>query len=325
MKNNQSNQTNKTSKANQPNKANQPSKTNQPSKASKTNKASKTGLGGKGLSILFSGRQTSEEINDIEKNVLELEVDKITPHPLQMRTYFDEEKINELSISIQNFGILEPILVSKKENKFELIAGERRWRAAKKAGLKTIPAIINQQSPDKIIEMMLIENIQREDLNLIEEARSFKLILEKKNVTQNELAASIGKNRTHITNLLRILRLPHFVLQDMEAGKISLGQAKVLVGLEKEQISSLHQLIVNNHLTVREIERRVHALKNPPLQKKKTPAKKTPDLDLREMEKLFREKLTNKVLIKAIKNKVGKIEIEYYHYDELMDLLKRIK
>ncbi len=294
------------------------------------NPKKKTGLGGKGLSILFQeGKKFDEKFSE-EKKILkeklqDIATDKIIPNALQPRTFFDEEKIMELSESIKNYGVIEPVIVSpaNAQGEYELVAGERRWRACQKVGIKSIPAIINNQNSDNLIEMMLIENIQREDLNLIEQARSFKLILEKKNITQEELASSLGKNRTYITNLLRILKLPTFVLKDLEVQKVSLGQAKVLVGLKETEIAFLHEEIIKKNLTVREIEKKTKLLKSNKLFSKKEVEKKDPDL--LEIEKLFREKLKTKVSIKKIKNKTGKIEVEYYDYDDLFTILHKIQ
>ncbi len=308
-------------------------------------KTRKSGLGGKGLSILFNKTDDGELLKDASpkgnsnenlnsknskskqtSSYLEIPLDKIAANPIQPRTFFDEEKIRELAESIKNYGIIEPIIVSKNGAMFKIIAGERRWKAANLAGLKSIPAIINDKQNENILEMMLIENIQREDLSIIEEARCFEIILRTKNLTHQELADKLGKSRAHISNTTRVLKLPSFVLKSIEEKKISLGQAKILVGLEKEEIEFFHQLILNNDTSVRELEKKVQNFKKQIPQKKSKKNQKV-DPNLRSLEDKFREKLQTKVIIDPLKQgaKTSTIKIEYYSYEDLDNILNKIK
>ncbi len=217
---------------------------------------------GKGLEQLF----TNEHINfdnfekDIVRNaskndIKEINLDEIRSNPYQPRKTFNEESLNELAASIKEHGVVEPIIIKKSINGYELIAGERRTKAARIAGLKTIPAIIREFNDEQMMEIALIENIQREDLNPIDEAKGYQAIIMKLNLTQEEVSRKFGKSRSYITNLLGLLRLPETVKKYVENGSISMGHARVLSKIEdKEKISELAERIIKEKLSVREIE-----------------------------------------------------------------------
>ncbi len=217
---------------------------------------------GKGLEQLF----TNEHINfdnfekDIVRNaskndIKEINLDEIRSNPYQPRKTFNEESLNELAASIKEHGVVEPIIIKKSINGYELIAGERRTKAARIAGLKTIPAIIREFNDEQMMEIALIENIQREDLNPIDEAKGYQAIIMKLGLTQEEVSKKFGKSRSYITNLLGLLRLPETVKKYVENGSISMGHARVLSKIEdKEKISELAERIIKEKLSVREIE-----------------------------------------------------------------------
>lgn len=217
---------------------------------------------GKGLEQLF----TNEHINfdNFEKEIVrsasrndikEINLDEIRSNPYQPRKSFNEESLNELAASIKEHGVVEPIIIKKSINGYELIAGERRTKAARIAGLKTIPAIIREFNDEQMMEIALIENIQREDLNPIDEAKGYQAIIMKLGLTQDEVSKKFGKSRSYITNLLGLLRLPENVKKYVETGSISMGHARVLSKIEdKEAIAKLAQRIINEKLSVREIE-----------------------------------------------------------------------
>lgn len=274
----------------------------------------KKGLG-KGLGSLIPQIDVTEEVMDGDK-VVELKLVEVEPNKNQPRTKFDEEKLEELAASIEEHGVITPIIVKKKDNGFyRIIAGERRWRASKIAGIKTIPAVIRDFDDKKSAQIALIENLQREDLNPIEESKGYARLMSDFDLTQEETAKKVGKSRSYIANALRILNLHKEVLKMLENGIISVGHAKVLLSLEdaKKQVFYA-KLIEEKGLTVREIEK---ILKNDA-----KPPKKEKEIDLNvklayeEFEKKFESRLGTKVKISGGKKK-GKIEIEYYSEEDL--------
>ncbi len=293
---------------------------------------------GKGLSALFGdelnaddfGEKKEKVLKEIESQILSIPIALVKASPTQVRSFFDEEKLEELATSIKQFGIMEPLIVSKEAGKdeYQIIAGERRWRAAQKADLKEVPAIVrNEKSNSHLLEMMLVENIQREDLTPIEEASSYEIILERKKITQEQLSQVIGKSRAHIANLLRILKLPKVIQEDINLKKITLGHAKVLLSLEKGiNLKEIVDEIISNKLSVRDLEKKIESLrqkKEMSFSKKKPQDFKNPHLQ--EIENLLREKLQTKVIIKknSIKN-FGVIEIEFYNDEGLESIVERI-
>jgi ParB family chromosome partitioning protein len=205
---------------------------------------------GRGLSALFT--QTTQ----LEIDLIELEIDQLEPAEAQPRKYFNEEKLNELAVSIKSNGIIQPIVARRFGDRFQIIAGERRWRAAKIAGLQKIPCIIKDIPEANILEVSLIENIQRQELNPIEEAMAYKNLLERLDVTQEEIAQRVGKDRSSITNALRLLRLPMEIQRLVEEDKLSMGHARALLSIESEDVQKSLALEINDkNLSVRETER----------------------------------------------------------------------
>ncbi len=212
---------------------------------------------GRGLDDLFGMDK------ELKNNVTEINIDDITNYENQPRKNFKEDTLNELAQSIKEKGIIQPIIVSPKDDKYEIIVGERRWRAAKIAGLKKIPCIIKDISIPERLEIALIENIQREDLNPIEEAKAYEEIMNNFNITHDELAKKIGKSRTAVSNTIRLLKLPEDVRKEIIKGSISEGHARVLVGLEYDEMKMIISKIKSGQLNVREVEKMVSKLKNP--------------------------------------------------------------
>jgi len=220
---------------------------------------------GKGLEQLFTNEHINfDNFDNFEKEIVataskndikEINLSEIRSNPYQPRKTFNEESLNELAASIKEHGVVEPIIIKKSINGYELIAGERRTKAARIAGLKTIPAIIRDFNDEQMMEIALIENIQREDLNPIDEAKGYQAIIMKLGLTQEEVSKKFGKSRSYITNLLGLLRLPETVKKYVESGSISMGHARVLSKIEdKDKIAELAERIINEKLSVREIE-----------------------------------------------------------------------
>ncbi len=274
---------------------------------------------GKGLGALIPDLSA---LDDNEKKALgihELELDKIMPNEYQPRKVFDDEKLKELAASIKEQGVIQPIIVHRTGSGYELIAGERRWRASRLAGLKTIPALVKDATKRELLEMALIENIQREDLNPLEAAEAYKRLQDEFRLTQEDLAKRVGKERSTVTNFLRILGLPKEVKHELAAGGLSMGHAKALLSLERvrDQIQAA-LMIVKKGLSVREAEALASRLKNPPKEKKARLSH-----DLRTVEEKLRKALGTKVSI-ASKSKGGKIVIEYYSAEELDRILEKL-
>ena len=269
----------------------------------------------KGLDALL-GQNT----NNNQKSVKELPVEDINPGRFQPRTNFDEEKLLELTNSIKNHGVLSPILVREVGlNKYEVIAGERRLRASKNAGLKTIPTLIDQKQDKDALESALIENLQREDLNAVEEARGYDRLKREFGLTQDEVAASTGKARSTIANSLRLLSLPAKVLDMLSSGKIEKGHAKLLASMDPPEAEKVANNIIKNKLTVKDLAG---------LSSKKTNKKiqtKTKDRDLLIVEEEMSENFGHKVEIEAKNKKSGKVVINYNTKDELESIISKLK
>lgn len=277
----------------------------------------KKGLG-KGLGSLIS---VTEEVNN--EGIVEIKLTEIEPNKEQPREVFDEEKLIDLAESIKEHGVISPIIVKKEKNGYyKIIAGERRWRASKMAKISTIPAIIKDFEDEKAYEIALIENLQRQDLNPIEEAKGYKRLMEEFKLTQEAVSQKVSKARSQIANSLRLLNLPDKAFSLLESGKISVGHAKVLLSVEnKERIEELAQLVAEKNITVRELEKLV-------LSAKKEKKEKKEDLDTKlafiDFEKRASDTLGTKVKIHSGKKK-GKIEIEYYGYEDLERIFKIIE
>lgn len=281
----------------------------------------KRGLG-RGLSALIPEEsQISLFEEDSNKSpVVELDISSIETNKEQPRKTFEKESLDELKNSILQYGVLQPIVVRKKGNRYEIIAGERRWRAAKEAKLEKIPCIIKEVDDKESLKLALIENIQREDLNPIEEARSYKTLIDEYGLTQEELAQALGKSRSYIANTLRLLNLDEEIVDYIYEGKITSGHAKALLGVkDKEERLNLAKAIVENQLNVRETERMASKSK-----KKKSNTKK-PDKNpfIAQIEESLMRALGTKVTLIAKRNG-GKIEIEYYSDEDLQRIVEVI-
>ena len=269
----------------------------------------------KGLDALL-GQNT----NNNQKSVKELPVEDINPGRFQPRTNFDEEKLLELTNSIKNHGVLSPILVREVGlNKYEVIAGERRLRASKNAGLKTIPTLIDQKQDKDALESALIENLQREDLNAVEEARGYDRLKREFGLTQDEVAASTGKARSTIANSLRLLSLPAKVLDMLSSGQIEKGHAKLLASMNPLEAEKAANNIIKNKLTVKDLT----GLSSKKTNKK--PQIKTKDRDLLIVEEEMSENFGHKVEIEAKSKKSGKVVINYNTKDELESIISKLK
>jgi ParB family chromosome partitioning protein len=245
---------------------------------------------------------------------VELLIDDIVPNRFQPRKYFDDDKLEELVESIRENGILQPVVVQKAEVGYELVVGERRWRASRKAGLNKIPAVIREVTPAQALELAIIENIHRQDLNPIEEAEAYARLADEFALTQEMIAKKVGKSRTAVANTLRLLKLPRNIKEDLVSGKLSMGHARALLGLENPgQMQALCKEIFKHDLTVRQTEKRVNGLKQP-LPTKLVPPKK--NIFIRDLEKELERKLGTKVEINP-KKTGGKLVVTYYSDDDL--------
>lgn len=247
-----------------------------------------------------------------------VKITKIEPNREQPRKNFNEEALQELADSIKQFGLLQPILVQDRNTYYEIIAGERRWRAAKLAGLKEVPVIIRNYTEQEIVEISLIENIQREDLNPIEEAQAFKRLLTEFNLKQEEVAERVSKSRTAVTNSMRLLKLCDEVQQMIIDDTISTGHARALITIEDpEQQYTIAKKIADEKLSVRDVEKLVKNLNKPEKVKKEVSEDKGLDIIYQDVEEKLKRALGTKVSISSKENGAGKIEIEFYTHDDL--------
>ena len=269
---------------------------------------------GKGISAFFP-----EESIDSDNRVEHIAVSKLIVNPFQPRKIFNEEALKELAESIKEHGIIQPIVVRKKEKKYEIIAGERRFRAAKLAGLKEVPAIVKEMTEQQMMEVAILENLQREDLTPIEEAEAYSSLIDNLNFTQDALAKRLGKSRPHIANHIRLLQLPEEVRQLMNEGVLSMGHGRALLGLKnKGRIAEVAQKVIAQSLNVRQLESLVHQVNEGVSHETKEKVKK--DVFVQATESQLREYFGTSVQVKKQKNK-GKIEIEFYSEDDLERIL----
>jgi ParB family transcriptional regulator, chromosome partitioning protein len=273
---------------------------------------------GKGINALIPdfemGVPESSEEGTVQSR--ELLIDEISPNRFQPRNYFDDDKLEELVASIRENGILQPVVVQKSGSGYELIVGERRWRASKKAGLKKIPAMIREVSDAQTLELAIIENIHRQDLNPIEEAEAYARLADEFALTQEMIANKVGKSRTAVANILRLLKLPRNIKEHLISGKLSMGHARALLGLDNAgQAQALCKVIFKEDLTVRQTENRVNRLKQPAPEKSASPATKK-NIFIRDLEKELERKLGTKVEISP-KKTGGKLVVTYYSDDDL--------
>jgi ParB family chromosome partitioning protein len=267
------------------------------------------------LSALLSDTAptTSEEL-------LEIDIDLIEPSPAQPRTHFDEERLEELAQSIRSNGIVQPLLVRRRGARYQLVAGERRWRAAQRAGLQRVPAVVRAIPDDKLLELALIENIQRQELNAIEEAHAYKRLIETLGLTQETVAQRVGRDRSFVTNYLRLLRLPDDIQRLVEEEKLSMGHARALLGVDDADIQRrVARNVIDQSLSVRETERaikRIIAGASPAAAT--LPAPKRDDANIRAAENKLRRRLGTQVRVMPSQTGAGgKIEIEYYNDNDL--------
>ena len=314
----------------------------------------KNGLG-RGLDALFPDKKTASKENEVKftakvekktepavkvKNVKErtetprqkkvpmmVKISMVEPNQNQPRKQFDEDALLELTESVKQYGILQPLLVSEKKDYYEIIAGERRWRAAKLVGLKEVPVIVKEFSEQELVEISLIENIQREDLNAVEEAMAYKRLMDEFHLKQDEIADRVGKSRTAVTNSMRLLKLSAKVQQMLIDEMITAGHARAILAVsDMEKQESLAMRVFDEKLSVRETEKLVKAVLAPP-KEKKSHSYSAEDAAYENLEEKMKSIMGTKVLIHRKKNDKGKIEIEYYSRDELeriIDLFESI-
>ena len=278
---------------------------------------------GRGLEQLFNNENldlaTMEKTiyeESTNEEIVELPIEELRPNPYQPRKIFNDETLNDLASSIKEHGVFQPIIVKKSIKGYEIIAGERRYRASKLAGLSKIPAIIRDFSDEQMMEIALLENLQRENLNAIEEAHAYKTMLEKLNITQDQLAIKVGKSRSYVTNMLGILRLPKEVQRLVVQDKLSMGHARMLSKLEDEnKIIELANRVVNEGLTVRDIEKITSS--EEVAKKNKIVRKEEKSNEFKYIEELLRDKLDTKIKIKD-----NKVEISFTSIADLNRILE---
>nr|WP_152802912.1 ParB/RepB/Spo0J family partition protein [Alkalibaculum sporogenes] len=274
---------------------------------------------GKGLNALIPEAADKNVDNNIE-----IDIQEIVPNKSQPRKEFNQEKLQELSDSIAQHGIIQPIIVSKIENGFQIIAGERRWRAAMKAGMKTIPVVIKEISDKEVMEIALIENLQREDLNDIEEAIAYKQLMDKHALTQNEISIRLGKSRVAIANTLRLLQLPEDIRRLVIEDKLTAGHARAILSIPEIFRERFAERIIKEKLSVRETEKKAVHIKNNGIDEVKINEKEIRNSDfVLELQEKVQNLLGTKVSIKH-KNSKGKIEITYYSDDDLERIIRQL-
>ncbi|MCD7806210.1 MAG: ParB/RepB/Spo0J family partition protein [Lachnospiraceae bacterium] len=292
--------------------------------------ARRSGLG-KGLDTLIPAQsvkpvdQTTSQKQKEEAAPVNVKITKVEPNRSQPRKNFDEAALQELADSIKQFGVITPIIVQDRQTHYEIVAGERRWRAARMAGLKEIPVIVRQYTETELAEIALIENIQREDLNPVEEALAYQRLIEEFHLKQEELAEVVSKSRTAITNSLRLLKLPETILKMLSEDQLSMGQARALLGVNDEQKQlELAQKIVKDGMSVREVEKAVKNLNKEP----KPPVSKEKDEQLQLVYQNYEKSLTQilgtRVSILDKGKGKGKMEIEFYSAEDFERILEKI-
>jgi ParB family chromosome partitioning protein len=260
-----------------------------------------------------------------DRGTLQIEIDAITPNPHQPRDHFDPAALEELAASIREHGILQPLIVSQHEGAYTLIAGERRWRASRLAGLTMVPVVVKEVSPRQQLEWALVENIQRQDLNPIEAAGAYQQLIHEHGLTQDEVATRVGKNRSTIANTLRLLRLPAVVIESLTAGEVSEGHARaLLLTPEPADQVALHQVVVREGLSVRQTEQRARRITNSETRPAfETPASHPFDADVEALEGKLRDTLGTKVELRYQRG-AGRVVIHYYSDEELDALMSRL-
>lgn len=271
---------------------------------------------GRGLGALLSAEGVATAFEETNEIPIEL----IDPSTLQPRSVFDGVKLEELAKSILANGVVQPVLVRKRDNRYELVAGERRWRAAQIAGLIKIPAVVRNVTDDKVLEIALIENIQREDLNPIEEARAYKKLIETLGLTQETVGERVGRDRSYVTNYLRLLKLPEEIQELLQAGRISTGHARTLLGVSQPDLQRrIARRIIDQGLSVRATEQLVRLAGSNPGSQDRTAAKRQEtDPNVRAAEGKLRRRFGTKVrIVQAPHSASGRVELEYYNQSDL--------
>lgn len=274
---------------------------------------------GKGLNAFFANVEVTKD-----ESIQEISVKELRPNPYQPRKVFQPEAIEELKNSILEHGILQPIIVRKSIKGFEILAGERRFRAAKEAKLEKVPVVVREFSEQQMMELAVLENLQREDLTPIEEAIAYQTLMEKLNVTQEVLAKRLGKSRPHIANHIRLLSLPAKIQELISNGSISMGHGRALLGLkQKDKLPALVEKVIKEGLNVRQLEHFIQQLnENVPRETNKPKIDK--DIFIKEQENVLRDRFGTSVHIKQTKNK-GKIEIEFFSKEDLERILELLE
>ena len=268
---------------------------------------------GRGLGALLSSDRTI----DLGSEPSEVDLDSIVPGPMQPRTYFDEASLESLAESIRSHGVVQPLLVRRRDGGYELVAGERRWRAAKIAGLTRVPVIVKEVPDESLLEIALIENIQREDLNPIEEAQAYKKLIETVGLTQEALASRVGRDRSYITNYLRLLRLPEDLQQLVREGRLSTGHARTLLALSHPDLQRrIARQIIDRGLSVRVTENIVQKMADGK-STKSAPAPRAVDPNVRAAETKLRRALGTQVKILMSEQGRGKVEISFFNSQDL--------
>jgi ParB family transcriptional regulator, chromosome partitioning protein len=274
---------------------------------------------GKGINALFNNI-------DLEQGevIKEIELKELRPNPYQPRKIFSEESIEELKQSILLHGILQPIIARKSIKGYEIVVGERRYRAAAEAGFKTVPVVVRELDEQQMMELAILENLQREDLNPIEEAFAYQMLLERLHLTQDELAKRLGKSRPHITNHVRLLGLPEEIRDLISEGKLSMGHGRALLSLKnKELLNTVVEKIMKEKMNVRQLEQYIHQLNGDVPRETKTKEQQKKDVFIKQREASLRERLGTTVTIKRSKKK-GKIEIEFFSQEDLDRIMELI-
>lgn len=302
--------------------------------------AKRSGLGkglGKGLDSLIPDNRSAKKSTPAKEKTEEVvstgeklvKINMIEPNREQPRRNFEEDSLLELAESIKQFGVLQPLLVQKKDGYYEIIAGERRWRAAKLAGVKEVPVIIREYSKQEVVEIALIENIQRENLNPVEEAQAYKRLMEEFSMKQDEIAERVGKSRTAVTNSIRLLKLDERVQQMLIDEMLTTGHARALLSIEDKNMQHAAAIkVFDEKLSVRETEKLVKEILNPRKEEKEKKADRAQDLVYEQLEEKIKGIIGSKVAIRRKSKDKGKIEIAYYSQDELeriVELLETIR
>jgi ParB family chromosome partitioning protein len=274
---------------------------------------------GKGIGAFFPEENTSEKKND---KVQDVKLSELRPNPYQPRKVFEKEAIEELKVSIEQYGILQPLIVRKSIKGFEIVVGERRYRAAKEANLIVVPAVVKDLTEDEMMEIALIENLQREDLNPLEEAKAYQKLMEHLQVTQEELSKRLGKSRPYIANHVRLLQLPQIAQQYLSEGKLSMGHARALLGLkDRNQLTSLIQKVLKERMSVRQLEEWIQRLNENVSRETSKTSKKSLSPFLQDRESALKAYFGTNVQIKKSRNK-GKIEIDFFTDEDLERIIE---